>query len=186
MLAVDITTSEKLKYQKVWKNKQYRLTSPSEVEVENFVSYLQPGDTIVELGCGTGRASKKISNKGFDVELFDIADNCLDPGISLPLTVGSLWRDEIPKATWGFCCDVMEHIPTELVYKSFDNIRTSCTNGYFRIHLCKDNGKFTDEPLHLTVKPVEWWGEQLKKHWSEVTYKTNDIYAVFICRGLDA
>lgn len=181
----DVSTAiyEKNKYQKVWRNRNYRMTSPSEAEVETFLMYLKPKDTVVELGCGTGRASREIHKKGFDVQLFDIADNCLDKGISLPLTVGCLWIDDIPRADWGFCCDVMEHIPTDYVNKALYNIKKSLPNVYFRIHLCEDNGKFTDEPLHLTVGPVDWWVKKLKVLWPNVFCDTNDIYSIFICRS---
>lgn len=176
---MNLTNLEKEKYQKVWAVKDYRKVSPGELCAKEFSKLLKGSDSVVDIGCGTGRAARLIYWLGHNVKLFDIADNCLDDGMELPLTIGCMWEDPIPKADWGFCTDVMEHIPEEKIDDCLTNIAKSVEKVYFRIYLHKDNGKFIDEPLHLTVKPSKWWMGKLQKHW-KIQMTENGTVATFI------
>ena len=39
--------------------------------IEKFLSYLKPGDRILDAGCGVGRDTKVFMQKGYEVEAFD-------------------------------------------------------------------------------------------------------------------
>jgi len=59
---------------------------------------------------------------------------------------------------YGFCCDVMEHIPTEFTMLVLYRILSSCKTTWFQIALVPDNcGQLIGETLHLTVRPFTWW-----------------------------
>jgi hypothetical protein len=76
-------------------------------------------------------------------------------------------------ATYGFCTDVLEHIPTEDVDKVLDNCLAACKHVFFQISTVDDvMGGMIGHPLHLTVKPYEWWLKKFTErnciiHWSQ-------------------
>lgn len=176
-----LTQKEKEKYTSVWENPDYRKVAPGEVATKEFLQYLHPFTKITDIGCGTGRAAKVLINNKHFVQGFDIASNCLDPGVDIDLTIGCIWEDEIPESEWGFCTDVMEHIPEKRVPAALANIYKSCRKCYFRIYLHKDNGKFYHEPLHLTVKSESWWLSQLTKYWKNIQMRSNATVVTFVC-----
>ena len=52
----------------------------------------------------------------------------------------------------------MEHIPTNDVSTVIFNIMNSADKVFFQISTIDDvMGAAINEPLHLTVKPYEWW-----------------------------
>ena len=166
-----LTSEERLKYEKAWSLPKYRNQSPGERSVEDFLTFYE-GGSVVDIGCGTGRASLKIKEAGVpEVKMFDIAENCLDENVPKDtLVLGCLWEDEIPSAAWGFCCDVMEHIPEEKVDAALDNIKRNTKNAYIRIHLGHDvfGPTYLKQPLHLTVQPVSWWMDKITDRWDSV------------------
>ena len=66
---------------------------------------------------------------------------------------------------YGYCCDVMEHIPPEKVDKVLANIMAHCGKTFFSISFQEDHfGRKVGHPLHLTVRPFEWWRDKLAEH----------------------
>lgn len=171
---------EKEKYEQVWDNPAYRKVSPGELVAKDFSDAIR--GSVIDFGCGTGRAALIISEK-WPVTLLDHAENCLDDKVKeagLKVKQHCLWEPYDDLKDWGFCCDVLEHIPEEKVEAVLDTIANSCVEGaYLRIYLHKDNGKFSKEPLHLTVKPYGWWEEVLKSHWKYVSGTDNGTVATF-------
>ena len=174
---------ERIKYEDVWGVKAYRKVSPGELVVHEFLERVDPRCTILDIGCGTGRASKRMEELGYKPILFDIAFNCLDVDVHIPVHLGCIWEDINLSADWGFCTDVMEHIPEKRVDQALDNIAKSCRNVYFRIYLHKDNGKFVDQPLHLTVKSASWWLDKLEQRFDSVSSDSNGLVATFWCNA---
>ena len=169
--------AERRKYEHIWTHDDYRVISPGLADAEKvgLVNELRKRHcrTILDAGCGSGKLMQKllVDYAGeFDVHGFDISDNCLDPffddikdGV---LTVGCLWNPtDLPDVYDAvICTDVLEHIPTERVPAVLANLRGSTrTFAYFAIALFDDGfgPKLLGEPLHLTVKPPNWWFAQL-------------------------
>lgn len=132
----NIYLSEKQKYTLLWNSiPEYREASAADLLAPAFLSYystqIQPGQRIIDFGCGAGRSAIPFLSKGLRVDLIDFAAPCLDPEIFL-LTVSKkalfweacLWNlpEELPAADWIVCFDVLEHLPekkSELRYKAW-------------------------------------------------------------------
>lgn len=157
--------TEEEKYREMWNQRIYRDTSPGENVADTFVDFLwiDASHTVIDFGCGTGRGGKRIQElTDASVRLVDFADNCLDPGIDLPFTIADLSKPIGMKADFGFCCDVMEHIPPSQVLDVLRNILACTPKAFFQISLVPDvMGSLIGEPLHLSVHPHEWWMEQI-------------------------
>jgi len=177
---------EKAKYRKVWEHEQYRRSSPGEALVDNAIESLgiKPGDSVIDFGCGTGRAAKKFMDYGVNVTGVDIADNCLDGNVNINFVLACLWSPECDlRADYGFCADVMEHIPESRVDRSLQTIHESTDAVFFQIATRHDvMGRLIGEPLHMTVKDEDWWYTKLNEFWHSVhiTPKKSEFLAV--CR----
>ena len=184
------------KYKKIWSYKAYRKVSPGQELVPLFleISGAKKG-TLIDLGCGTGKAGKKLSKK-FDVTLLDFVDNCVEKSNKLPFIKQPLY-DPIKGITkvrklasehplhfdYGYCCDVMEHLPTEYVMMALKNIITHCDHAFFSICPNKDNfGGIIGHPLHMTVKPFTWWKERLAEVAEIVDARDLIRYCIFYVR----
>lgn len=169
------TTTEKLKYEKTWRDKGYRISSPGEIVLPNFLERCPERGTLIDFGCGTGRATQRLRQEGFDVLGVDIANNCLDA--SVPFEQACLWEKEF-KAKWAYCCDVLEHIPPEFVDKVLDNMKTD--NCFLHVHLKEDKfGKRIGEKLHLTIETHEWWLDKISKRWNIIDHSTDGHTSLF-------
>lgn len=164
---------EQKKYEQLWKLDRYRLGSPGLDRCRRAIEIMeiQSGSSLIDIGCGAGKASAVFMSKGIDVAGIDIAYNCLDHDVIMPLKVGCLWSSSFMSSIdlyeYGFCCDVMEHIPTNRVDKVFELISLIVDKSiFFNISLTPDScGKLIGELLHLTVKPKEWWRNMLEKRF---------------------
>lgn len=168
---------ERRKYERMWDDDRYRKQSDGE-PVAQYAFHLmgcEAGETLIDWGCGTGKATAHLRNMGLKVLGFDIAENCLDGDYLdiIPLVVGALWNppDDLI-ADYAFCTDVLEHIPPRLVGKSLDAIAYHTRKAaYIQVDTVLDiSGPAMKPPLvlHLTVQPQEWWLVQLKKRWESV------------------
>ncbi len=166
---MNIIEAERAKYSELWSDvPDYRKYSPGMENVSRFMDVMKPKrrSTLVDIGCGTGDAGLEFQNQGLDVRWIDITDAGLNPIIPrIRFTKKSLWSDW---SDWkygydyGFCCDVMEHIPTEYTMLVIDRIISSCRVSWFQIALVPDSfGAVIGQPLHLTVRPFNWWLERL-------------------------
>lgn len=165
------------KYRKMWEFEQYRKVAPGEQIVTTFLRQAKPrpNDTIVDFGAGTGRGALMLALMGrLDVTMVDFASNCLDPEVREMLTTQShcmrfveadLRKPLMVSGRYGYCTDVMEHIPTEDVDKVLRHVLKAAQHVFFQISLVDDAcGALIGEPLHLTVKPYQWWLDKFKEH----------------------
>lgn len=160
------TAAEKEKYEKTWRDSGYKVCSPGELVMPDFLSRDPERGTLVDFGCGTGRATKLLEAAGFDTVGVDIAGNCLQTDVEF--IQACLWEESF-KALWAYSCDVLEHIPPEHVDAVLDNMDTD--NCYLHVHLKQDKfGKRVGEILHLTIQPHEWWLEKISKRWNIVDH----------------
>ena len=180
--------TEQAKYEKVWTHDRYRQNAPGEKRVAHAIKALgMPiGSSVIDFGCGTGRPAFALQKLGFTVIAVDHAANCLDTQVKgmLNFCQHCLW--ELPDdltAEYGFCTDVMEHIPPDYVELTLASIRKAVGAVYFQISTRPDGlGKpLIGEPLHLTVQNKDWWEEQLRLHWVDVDL-TGDRDVIAICR----
>jgi hypothetical protein len=164
--------TEQEKYALIWTLDDYRKWSPGEDKVETFLEVAKPDALVVDFGCGTGRAARKIAETGVDVLLIDFTDNCRDKDcMALPFLQWDLCERIPVSAPYGFCTDVMEHIPTEKVDLAIRNIMTAAERVFFQIATFEDGfGDEIGQTLHLTVKDHGWWLERFSDYevqWQE-------------------
>lgn len=180
-----LSNPEVAKYKALWGRAEYRTVAPGEHAAMAFLSQAKmPKDAeVIDFGCGTGRGALMLALfGGAKVQMLDFTDNCLDPEVRealatqkgrLKFDVADLTHDITYKAAYGYCTDVMEHIPTVDVRKVLKNILAAAQHVFFQIS-CVDDvmGALIGEPLHLTVQPMSWWIQQLTEsgavvHWSQ-------------------
>lgn len=151
--------SEKEKYILMWQMDSYRDFSPGEHLVPKFIEAVKPDGLIIDFGCGTGRAGLALAKAGHLVILTDFADNCRDDeALSLPFVQCDLTQPIPLDAPYGFCTDVMEHIPPEDVETVIRNIMASAKTVFFQISTVPDTfGALIQSKLHLTVRSHAWW-----------------------------
>ncbi len=175
----DLILAEKAKYESVWQHDDYRTFSPGLHALEhlNLIGCFRKLGvrSILDAGCGSGKFMRRILEQysaEFTIRGFDIATNCLDPWFAGReaelLTTGCLWDPAaLPRPNDAVVCtDVMEHIPTDKVPAVLTNLRAAATHAVFLgIALFPDyfGPKFLGKPLHLSIKPPEWWREQAEK-----------------------
>ncbi len=187
-LGMDLTLQEKEKYIKMWDIPLYRSVSPGSNLAECFLDYffheMKAGETLTDFGCGTGRAAHRFLERGLNVQLIDIAPNCLDGEVQaltlilphrITFTEACLW--ELASGTqttdWIYCCDVMEHLPESRVEQTLEQLAQRNTKGgCFQIFLEDDIafGSLIKDQLHLTIRTQAWWVAQLSKHWDILAF----------------
>ena len=168
--------SEQRKYETLWDIPEYRATSPGEQAIQWFVEMARPevGQSVLDIGCGSGKASAKMIALGYDVLGIDFADNCLDEDASVPFLQADLCKPLLNRiqikmsrtmpADYAFCADFMEHMPTEWVMYVLTNIQQCAQKCWFMIPFTHDVfGQVIGESLHLTVRPFAWWRDRLRE-----------------------
>lgn len=163
-------------YETMWAIDSYRAHSPGQMMLPVFLDMVGGADyrdTVLDAGCGTGRGALALRAAGYEqVHMCDLTPDGLDEEArALPFTEACLWHDlgrQLPylfggKADWVYCCDVMEHLPTEFTMLAVANMRAVARKGVFMsVSLVRDNfGVLAGEPLHKTVQHYDWWKRAL-------------------------
>ncbi len=166
--ATSLRQAEREKYERVWRIPSYGDFSPGERLVDAFIDIVkpEPDSTITDFGCGSGKASRLLQRRGFNVLSVDHTKD----GISrhrarhIDFAEACLWDIKVPHSRYGFCCDVMEHIPIEMTMLTIKSIMDHCDECFFQICTLPDRfGQQIGIPLHLTVKPFVWWRDRLSE-----------------------
>ena len=176
---------EREKYEKMWTFGAYRKDAPGESMVEHAIESLgmKQGDSVIDFGCGTGRASAKFKSLGYNVKSIDFAANCVDEGVDLDFIQACLWDLPDIRAEYGYCTDVMEHIPPEKVQDVISGIASRVKAAYFNIATRDDAlGALIGKKLHMTVMDAAHWESLLKLHWDDVMVIEHDGEATFIVK----
>lgn len=164
--------NEKDKYELCWEDPMYRSGNGGLPYISEFVQLaeIKAGERVVDFGCGEGRTLVPLKERGVQVILVDIANNCLAENIPRnSFLCHDLSQPLHLQADVGFCVDVMEHIPTYLVSDVLKNIFGVVKRCYFVVATKPDTfGEKIGETLHLTVQPYNWWKVEFSK-FGEVT-----------------
>lgn len=197
---VTIAPTEQRKYEMMWEHPEYRIVAPGETAAQAFLSVAKPrpGSEVIDFGCGTGRGALMLALLGqMQVTMLDFADNCLDLEIRDALTTQAhvlkyvncnMSKKIDVAAKYGFCCDVMEHIPPQVLDTTLNNILMAAQHVFFQISFEDDHcGKLIGHPLHMTVKPYAWWLERFKErdcliHFSQ-DFGSHGMFYVTAWRG---
>lgn len=195
------TNPEREKYLKLWENPDYRAVAPGEALAMEFLSQAKPrrDSEVIDFGAGTGRGALMLALMGaMKVQMLDFAPNCLDPEVRqacetqperIKFMVCDLTKRVPVNAAYGYCTDVMEHIPREHVERVLRNVLGSAQHVFFGIATRPDiMGETIGEELHLTVEPLAWWVKQLTAlgavvHW---TKEWDGECAIYCSAWLDA
>ncbi|MEX1669140.1 class I SAM-dependent methyltransferase [Zhongshania guokunii] len=183
-----IAAEEKAKYQKMWGCESYRERSPGMRHLTDALARLKPmpGASVVDLGCGTGRVSAALQGMGFNVTAVDIAHNACSE-FDGRFVASCLWElpVDLGRFEYGFCADVLEHVPTDRIPLTLQKISEHVELVYFQIanFVCHEGDKI-GEHLHLTVKPLAWWAEELQQYFNVIEAVANPKHHVFVCKSL--
>jgi len=172
----DLATTEAEKYRQIWDRPEYRKFSPGlgECEAAFTACGMASGQALIDFGAGTGRASAWFVERGLSVVAVDHAANALECDVYF--VRACLWEMPAMLADFGFCCDVMEHIPPSRVDDVLRAIRARVSGRcYFGIATRPDvMGRLIGKPLHLSVHSGDWWAAKLSEFWGAVDVRRND------------
>jgi SAM-dependent methyltransferase len=175
---------EKQKYQAMWQHPIYREVSPGEHIADRFVELacITDKDTVIDFGCGTGRGGNRVAElTGCDMTLVDFVNACDQKLTKRFRFVEADLTEQIPvKGKFGFCCDVMEHIPPEDVDLVISNICDCVERVFFQISLIDDAcGKLINQRLHLSVHSFHWWRERLSAFGQMLHCEDHETSAIY-------
>ena len=166
---MSVSGHEQAKYADIWTLSDYADHSPGLTLLPMFEEIAKPkkGQTLIDLGCGQGVAGKMLAAQhGLRVAYLDLVklvddEHFLEQPLWKPLPPLNWWGSQYD---YGYCCDVMEHIPEAFTMLSVRNMLRACRHVFFSISFLPDHfGKYAGEPLHLTVKPYTWWRDNLRE-----------------------
>ena len=169
------TEQERAKYNAIWHHDAYRTNSPGMRELNGALAWMKPkaGASFTDYGCGTGRVAHVLHDSGHPVQLVDIS-NVAYTG-ELPFVEACLWEmgDEVKPSDYGYCADVLEHVPPERVQAVLDGLasrtRTAC---FLQIALFEDHfGDEIGEALHLSVFPHNWWRKRILRSFKVASFR---------------
>lgn len=157
--------TERDKYRLLWQFDTYREVAPGEHIVDLFLKTAEPQGLVLDFGCGTGRAALRIREAGLDVLAIDFADNCRDhEALELPFLEWDLTRPLPARAHYGFCTDVMEHIPAQDTETVLANLFEAAPRVFFQIDTEPDVcGALIGQSLHINIRPHDEWAALLGK-----------------------
>ena len=188
-----LEVQERLKYEKVWTYQGYRKQADGDPFVDHAYQVMgcRPGESLIDWGMGKGTPAQQFQNKGLKVTGVDIAHNCRDPEVTVPLVVGCLWDPNIAveAADYSFSTDVLEHLPPERLDEALLNIANHTKRAaYLQVCTMLDRwGALIDPPtvLHLSVLTGNEWLTKVQQLWVNIEAIEGPKKARwrFICRG---
>ena len=188
--------AEREKYRRVWADPTYRLQSPGVRDLlDPFVlrTDLKRGQSLIDFGAGTGRASMMFFDLGMRVEMVDITKAAMDDLVigevernrGLNFHEAPMWAlpESLEPADWVFCADVLEHIPPQRLEECMDAMASlTILGGAIQVACFEDyRGGVA---LHLSINPMDWWTEQINKRWHIKKIGGTDMRPQYVMGGL--
>jgi len=174
-----VARAEQAKYRKMWDQPEYRVWSPGEESADEAMEAFGRS-SVIDFGCGEGRALDRFlaaSMIAVGVDLVPLHDAAIE---------ACLWDlpDSLKPAAWGFCADVMEHLPEDKVDAVLANIASKVRMGcYFRISTLPDGmGCLIGETLHLTVRDGQWWRTKVVGCFESAKVRVAPDHVVIVAR----
>jgi len=183
-LAKDPYTLEREKYNLAYQGDKYMRVSHSLREAPEVAKL---GDRILDVGCGGGAGVRKLVELGGYAEGCDISTEVAKywGGIEHLCKSGvTAW--DLPYKDGEFniimACDVMEHIPPELLYKTMDEFKRVANTLYLTIAFCESYEKIDNriEP-HLSIYPPKFWEDFFNENGWDVMREGQH----FLCKRRD-
>ncbi|QGH72952.1 MAG: protein of unknown function DUF115 [Siphoviridae sp. ctdEk19] len=177
---------EQGKYERMWSFPQYRRVAPGELLIDRFLALLPPASRVIDFGCGTGRAALRMHQAGHRVVAIDFAANCRDPEAQEVSFLQWDLTDPLPiHAEFGYCTDVLEHIPPGQVEAVVHNLLNAADTVFFQISTVPDAlGELIGQPLHLTVRPADWWAQLFARLGAKVEqFEVQPEAVIFLAKG---
>lgn len=172
MSGTSIRAHEKQLYSDAWALESYAKHSPGEQYADIFASTVvgrHGRTTVLDAGCGSGKGGLRLEALGFSVTLADqTPDGLTDEAMRLPFKTFCIWDDlvlTIGRFDHVYCCDVLEHLPTQFTMLALDRLLSiSRKSLFFSVCLTPDHfGAWVGRPLHQTVQPFVWWRDSLRE-----------------------
>lgn len=146
---------------------------------QKFLKYLEEGDTILDLGCGSGRDSLAFYELGYDVTPLDASEEMcklaeIHTGIEvLQMAYEDMEFDEVFDGVWG--CGAMIHVPEDELERILKRvIDAMCRNGILFLSFREGDFEgfkgeqyfceYTEEKLERILKETRRL--EIKKLWS--------------------
>src|SRR5688572_14262548 len=165
---MSVIAREKATYDSAWGIAHYADHSPGERLVSAFCDMAgiasAKGVTVLDAGCGSGKGALALEAYGFTVRMCDITPEGLIPQArAIPFHEACLWHPLAHAASpdwkhdgrldYVYCCDVLEHIPTEFTMLVIARLLEVARSGVFlSISLLPDVfGAWIGHSLHQTV-----------------------------------
>lgn len=184
----DLMAPERAKYETMWAHPDYGKYSPGMEDLDRFWEVLHPTpfSSLIDIGCGPGKAGLEFVNRRLCVTWLDLTDAALDPAVPrerfIQAPLHARWK-RAPGWDYGYCCDVLEHIAPEFTMLCLERITHACRTAWLRISFRRDEfGKEIGQPLHLTVKPFTWWRDRVAEFGKLTDARDLCGYGVFVVK----
>jgi SAM-dependent methyltransferase len=168
---MDNTDPEKAKYDNIYSRMDYNAAFKEMSPEENALRRLDISHyprhicTALSVGSGTGRGFRYLRDCGYDAFAVDISSEVYKYYIDEPERFFVAPADNLPFENGLFdltiCCDVLEHIPTDRIPESLEEI-ARVSRGKVIIQVFMATTERVPH-MHETVKQKDWWISRLKR-----------------------
>lgn len=163
-------------YDGMWMNSNYHNFHMSDCIMEDVEAFCEQKEikTVLDIGCGPGRAVKMLKSKGFEAKGFDCSSKAVEFANDEDIVRADL--PDIPfdgRFDLALCTEVLEHVTEELVEKTLHRLRRQAE--YAIITIPHQHAGFPGphmEQLHETVHDRKWWREKLQESGKVIDEKT--------------